>query len=988
MSTKLHNDVLRDGSELKESGSAWPLLLTRERAWLVRSGAVDVFATALFEDQPVGPRIHLARVRPGQLLIGSGAADGAALLGIAAPRASLAEFPLEGPAAIGTDPVGTSALPGMLERWIEVLYRLITPGPMPDHCLGNPGQQLDVGPNVCVRPSVQLAWLHQVEGSSRLIGRQGCVIGRDTIIPLAGTAWVETVEPSILRVRDTADLVARGHLHEGVAWEGVQRLQAMALRLAADRLREHRAGEEQRLRRRYRNRQVAMTQALSRLAHVMDTVEEDLHADSAAGTGDDEARLLAAFRLVASTRAVQAVDLRAARDAARSKDPINGLARAFRVRVRRVALSGEWWKTDSGPILARLSEGRRPVALLPRRGGGYELVDPDGHARTRVDAKVASTLSHFGFTVYQPLGAAVVDALGLLRFGLHGRGADLAMIAVVTLLMALLGLVTPLAIGVLYDVVIPSAARGQLLHLTGFLAVTALGIAALQAIRGLHLLRAESKIEARTLAAVWDRLLMLPARFFRQFTAGDLAVRVMGIEEMRDLVSRTAVTLLAAGAVSLLNLALLLHYHSGLALLALGLLLLALSVSLAISYLQLGQHRQVARLRARTAGLVLQLLTGIGKLKVHGAETFAFGVWARAFGEQRGYQFRTRRLADILAVFNAGYPAAATLILFAVAAPRIGAGMGPAHAAVDTGGAVQMTVGQFLGFLTAFNIALSGMLSSSTALVGALAAVPLYEQIRPVLVTRPESRTRKHDPGQLSGAIDLENVSFRYDPDGPRVLRDVSICARPGEFIALVGPSGSGKSTILRLLLGFETPESGTVRFDGHDLRSLDIESVRRQIGVVLQSGRVMSGDILRNIVGPWNATIEDAWHAARLAGLEDDIRELPMGMHTIVNDQGSTLSGGQRQRLLIARALVHRPRIVFFDEATSALDNRTQAIVHRSLEQLKVTRFTIAHRLSTIRNADRIYVMDAGRVVENGTYEELVAQRGLFYELTKRQVV
>jgi ATP-binding cassette subfamily C protein len=268
-----------------------------------------------------------------------------------------------------------------------------------------------------------------------------------------------------------------------------------------------------------------------------------------------------------------------------------------------------------------------------------------------------------------------------------------------------------------------------------------------------------------------------------------------------------------------------------------------------------------------------------------------------------------------------------------------------------------------------------------------LVIVPTYERLRPILQAAPEVEAGQAEPGELGGAIDVDRVSFRYHADGPLVLDDVSLHFRPGEFVALVGPSGSGKSTLLRLLLGFEAPVAGAILYDGRDLATLDVRAVRRQIGTVLQSGRLMTGDIFSNIVGASTLTVDDAWEAARMAGLDADIRAMPMGMHSVIGEGLSTLSGGQRQRLLIARAIVSRPRIIFFDEATSALDNRTQEIVSRSLESLAATRVVIAHRLSTVVNADRIYVLQNGRVVESGTYRELMQRRGVFADLARRQI-
>jgi ATP-binding cassette subfamily C protein len=296
--------------------------------------------------------------------------------------------------------------------------------------------------------------------------------------------------------------------------------------------------------------------------------------------------------------------------------------------------------------------------------------------------------------------------------------------------------------------------------------------------------------------------------------------------------------------------------------------------------------------------------------------------------------------------------------------------------------------GDFLAFLAAYGACQGALLATCVALLNTLSVIPLYEQAKPILVTRPEVDVVKTDPGTLTGDIEVQGVTFRYSSDGPPVLRCLSLHVRPGEFVAFVGPSGSGKSTILRLLLGFESAESGAIYYDGQELAGLDVSAVRRQIGVVLQNGRLLSGDIFSNIVGSAPLALDDAWAAARMAGFADDIQAMPMGMHTVVSEGGGTLSGGQRQRLMIARALVHRPRLLFFDEATSALDNRTQGIVSASLEQLQATRIVVAHRLSTIVSADRICVVERGQIVQNGRYEELIDQPGLFATLARRQIV
>jgi ATP-binding cassette subfamily C protein len=393
-------------------------------------------------------------------------------------------------------------------------------------------------------------------------------------------------------------------------------------------------------------------------------------------------------------------------------------------------------------------------------------------------------------------------------------------------------------------------------------------------------------------------------------------------------------------------------------------------------WLQVRILRDVSTLGGRIAGMTLQFINGIAKFRVAGTEARAFAVWAREFAKQRVLAMRARRISNLVSVFNSAFPVLAWTIIFYCASSLM-----------KTPDTPMLTTGEFLAFMAAFVQFSTGALELSSALISVLNVIPLYERAKPILTSLPEVVPTQTVPPELTGSIDIHHVSFRYRDEGPLILRDLSLSISAGQFAAFVGPSGSGKSTLFRLLLSFETPRSGAIYFDGQDLSDLDVQAVRRQIGVVLQNARLMTGSIFRNIVGDGTLTIDDAWVAARLAGLEEDLKTMPMGMHTVVSEGGGGLSGGQRQRLLIARAIVHKPRIILFDEATSALDNRTQAIVSQSLKALNATRVVIAHRLSTVMRADRIHVLDKGSLVESGSYDELMAQGGLFAQMAKRQL-
>lgn len=954
-----------------------PLLLVHGRVWMVGAGRVDVFATALRGGEPVGRRTHLFRVEAGAPLFGvAQAADDAevALVAVGSTGTTLAELPLAELRRRAAEPATRAPAVALLHDWVErVCEGLVRGERLRRFRALAPGDDAEVEGGTRVCPEAGVAWIGQVEGSSRFLGRGEAVLEPGALLPLSQRAWVEC--DGAARVASTGTDALLDGADPSAPWTALDRLHHALVAVTAGRLREGEQAQRDRQRAWEEDGRTVMRASLAGLAQVLDPPRDARGMRMRpAAEGAREDTLFAAFRLVAEAQGIRVTPPPPGQPAAR-RNPVEALAQASRVRVRRVTLRDGWWRGDAGPLLGRMADQERCVALLPAPRGGYELYDPETRAGRRVDDAVAAELGPHAFALYRPFSAGPQGVRELLRFGAHGCGRDLATVACAAAAVSLLGLLTPLATGILFDSVIPGAERGQLLQLAAILVVCALATAAFTVVRGVGVLRLETRVGTAVQAALWDRLLALPLPFFRDYSAGDLAVRAMGVEEIRRTLSGTVVNALLGGLFSLANLLLLFHYDLALGALGAGLVAVALAASLGAAWLQLKLTRETLALRARASGMVLQLLQGIAKLKVVGAEVRAFGVWARLFGEQRHLRMKTRRLGGRLAVFNAAFPVLCSMVLFRALLGR-----------ADGPGA--LTTGEFLGFVAAFNLALAAALATSTAVINSLTVVPLYEQLRPILQAEPEVGGGKNAAVELSGEIDLQHVAFRYRPDGPQILRDVSVRIRPGEFVAFVGPSGAGKSTIFRMLLGFEHPEGGSIYYDGQELSGLDIQSVRRQVGVVLQQGKVLTGDIFTNICGTSLATLDDAWEAARMAGFDDDIRQMPMGMHTLLNEGAGTLSGGQRQRLMIARALVNRPRILLFDEATSALDNRTQDVVTRSLAALHTTRVVIAHRLSTIVGADRIHVIDGGVVAESGTYAELMARGGHFAEMARRQLI
>ncbi|MFF5754175.1 NHLP bacteriocin export ABC transporter permease/ATPase subunit [Streptomyces longwoodensis] len=651
-------------------------------------------------------------------------------------------------------------------------------------------------------------------------------------------------------------------------------------------------------------------------------------------------------------------------------DPVERIALASRVRTRAVRLDGRWWRDDVGPLVGHRALSGAPVALLWRRGG-YVAVHPATGRETPVEKANAPEFEPRAVMFYRPLPDRAPSPLRLLRFSMRGTGGDLANLLLSGLVTVAIGALVPLATGRVLGAYVPRAQEGPIVRVCLAVMVAGVVAAAFMLLQNLTILRLEGRVEATLQPAVWDRLLRLPTRFFAERSTGELASAAMGVSAIRRLLAGLGPSVVQASTVGAVNLGLLLWFSVPLALAAVGMLVVVAGVFLGLGLWQVRWQRRLVVLTNKLNNQAFQTLRGLPKLRVAAAENYAYAAWAAQFARSRELQQRLGRIKNLNAVLGAVYLPLCSLLMFMLLA-------GPARGA--------LSAADFLTFTTSMTMLLTSVTSLTGAFVAAVAALPLFEEIRPVLEATPEVRSGSTRPGPLSGAVEARRLSFRYADDGPLVLDDVSFEARPGEFVAVVGPSGCGKSTLLRLLIGFDRPVSGSVLYDGQDLAALDQSAVRRQCGVVLQHAQPFTGSIMDVICGTGAYTPEEVMAAAELAGLAEDIRRMPMGLHTLVSGSGS-VSGGQRQRLMIAQALIRRPRILFFDEATSALDNETQRTVIDSTRKLDATRVVIAHRLSTVLDADRVVVMENGKVVQQGTPAELLADpRGRLHELVRRQ--
>jgi ATP-binding cassette subfamily C protein len=681
--------------------------------------------------------------------------------------------------------------------------------------------------------------------------------------------------------------------------------------------------------------------------------------------------LAAACRLVADSLGIQMV-LPPDTILEQSPNPLYEIVRISEVRFRQIILSGVWWKKDGGPILGFFTDKKVPVALIPIAENKYKMINPCDGTERIIDSDLAQQLQPKAYMFYRRLPVKELQLSDIIRFCTYGfMKRDIRRAILIGMIAGSLNLSVPIANAIVFNHIIPEGEKGQLLQTALLLISFGISGALFGLARSFALVRIENRAESSLQAAVWDRLISLPVPFFRKYSSGELAMRAMGFSLIRKEISGTVITGILSAVFTLLNFILLMQYSMRMSLYTLLLIFIILAFTFICGKIQLRYRNQLTRLTNQISGQIFQMIGGVARFRTAGAEKRAFHQWTKAYGKREKLNFKNSLISNCMNVFSSVFPVVALMVIFSV-----------------TFYIEKLDTGSFIAFHSAFSAIITAMLALSGILANMINIKSLYESTKPILQTVPEYDSFKEDPGELDGNIELSHITFRYQPEAPIVINDLSLKIKKGEYVAIVGPSGCGKSTILRLLLGFEKPEEGKIYYDGHDMEKVDLRSVRRQLGVVMQNSQLMTGDIRSNIMGmnP-NLTMEDAVEALKLAGIYEDIKAMPMGLFTAVSEGGATLSGGQRQRLLIARVLINKPKIIFFDEATSALDNKTQAMVSKTLDSIDATRIVIAHRLSTIIHCDRILVLDKGRIVEEGSYEELMEKKSIFYELAKRQL-
>lgn len=650
-------------------------------------------------------------------------------------------------------------------------------------------------------------------------------------------------------------------------------------------------------------------------------------------------------------------------------DQMEYLFRPHGIMYRPVKLDKGWYKNASGAMLGKLKTGEA-VALLPDKLGLYGFFDPTTQKRVRLGRKTQELLEEDAYCFYKPFPLKKIGIRDLMLY-ISGSTSLSTKVSIVflTLCTTLVGMITPKITKILFSDVLESGSARLLLSIAVLYVCTSLSLLMIGGIKSLLMNRINTEMNVSVQAATMARILSLPADFFKNYSSGEITSRAQYIGSLCQTLVQTFLSTGLTSIFSLVYITQIFVYAKELVIPALCITLVTLVFSIVSSLAQMKISKKQMELSGKMSGMTYQIITGVQKIKLSGSEKRMFARWMNEYAEESKYTYGTPPFIMFNGVISTAISLAGTIVMY--------------FFAVQSG----VSVADYTAFNAAYGM-LSGALMSVAGIALTAARIkPVIDMAKPIMDAEPEISEGKHIVTKISGGIELSNVSFRYEENSPLIVDDLSLKIKPGQYVAIVGKTGCGKSTLLRLLLGFEKPQKGAIYYDGRDINTLDLKSLRKRIGVVTQNGKLFQGDIYSNIIisAPY-LSVDDAWKAAEIADIAEDIRRMPMGMHTVISEGAGGISGGQKQRLMIARAVAPNPKVLMFDEATSALDNITQKKVSEALDSLKCTRIVIAHRLSTIKQCDRIIVLDGGKIVEDGTYDELLAKKGYFYELVERQ--
>ena len=646
------------------------------------------------------------------------------------------------------------------------------------------------------------------------------------------------------------------------------------------------------------------------------------------------------------------------------------LLTASDIMYRKVTLEPGWHKDAMGVMITNLKEDGTVITVMRNAAGLYVYRDPKTGKMVRVTRSEEQKIENEAFCFYRPLPLRKITLQDLVKYMMSTIDTwDIAAFILASAAITLVGMLLPKLNHILMGEVVEYGSYQLLGAVVSFMFFATLGSFLLSMIKSLVLSRIRVKLGVNVQAASMMRVLSLPADFFKSYSSGELSQYLSYMNSLCstlvDSIFSTAVT----GIFSLVYLTQIFNYAKSLVIPSLVVTIATLALGIAGNAQQARLNKEIMEVNAQERGLTYALINGVEKIRLSGAENRVYAKWMDLYTRGAAVKFNPWTLASLQGVFSTAITLAGTIVMYFIA--------------VKT----KVSVADYFAFNAAYAYISSALAAITSVAMTAATVKPSLELIRPLLDAEPEKHSGRESVASITGNIELSHVTFRYEKEGRKIIDDLSLKIPARQYVAIVGKTGCGKSTLLRLLLGFEKPESGAIFYDRKDIQTLDLGSVRKLIGTVLQEGELFGGSIYENItISAPNLSLKEAWEAAEIAGIADDIRAMPMGMSTVLQEGGGGISGGQKQRIMIARAVAPKPKLLLLDEATSALDNITQKQVSDALDRMRCTRIVIAHRLSTIRHCDRILVMDGGKIVEDGKYEELIKLGGVFAELVERQ--
>lgn len=652
------------------------------------------------------------------------------------------------------------------------------------------------------------------------------------------------------------------------------------------------------------------------------------------------------------------------------KDKLTYTLSQFDIEYHKVELNENYVGDPNAPLLMFTIVNDIPVVLFPKGKDKYAYINYHTGKKVKIDAKLVNKLEIEVYSFYRPLPSKKVSIKEYFKYITKSvRPLDIALLVLFSAAVSGIGMVLPYLTRILTGQVAANKDIHQFIYISIYVVATATGLLLMRAIQSFVNSRISIKIEKAVLAATMMRVLSLPASFFKKYNTGKLSARFASVPRLASIIINGIFITLVSVVMSLAYLFQLVGFAPTLILPVVLILLVSTVFSISFSLLQRKYQKKQLELSSKEAGVTYELINGIQKIRLAGSEKRVFAKWANSYARSAKVIYHPPLILRLAPAINLLITLLGNIVLYYVAIRN------------------NVDVGSYMAFTTSYGV-LSSAFASVVEMVGVIFTIqPVYNMARPILEADIENTQNKKIVESISGNIKLENVSFRYSETGPLIVNDLSLEIKEGDYIAIVGQTGCGKSTLVRLLLGFEKPLKGKVLYDNMNIEELDTSSLRRNIGTVMQNGSLFHADIYSNIIISCpSMSEEDAWAAAEIANIADDIREMPMGMKTVISEGQGGISGGQKQRIMIARAIVHKPKVLIFDEATSALDNKTQKSISDSINKLKCTRIVIAHRLSTIQNADRIIMLEGGKIIEDGNYQQLIAKKGKFAELVDRQ--